>query len=214
MDKENYSKKVADIFDKYADSYESKYMDVSMYHKDLETFCKAIEQSCPKILDIACGPGNISNYILLQNQEFDILGIDLSANMVKLAQKNNPNAEFRVLDYREIDSIDINFDGIVCAFLLPYLSKSASLNLISTLSEKLNHDGVLYLAFMEGMYTDSELVNSSDGNDSLHSYYHEESYILASLNNSGLRPISVNRYKNPVNPEKAKYDLVITARKN
>ncbi|MCK6692047.1 MAG: class I SAM-dependent methyltransferase, partial [Thermoanaerobaculia bacterium] len=61
MDK---TKTAVDIFDKHARLYQDKYMDTSMYHDTFDAFCDNITRQNAEILELACGPGNITAYLL------------------------------------------------------------------------------------------------------------------------------------------------------
>jgi len=78
------------------------------------------------------------------------LGIDLAPEMIKAAKTNNPDAEFELMDIRNIDRIKKKFNGIGAAFCLPYLSYE-DLNLLFSNIGKLTCEGAyLYLSCMEG----------------------------------------------------------------
>ena len=122
-------------------------------------------------MEIGCGPGNISKYILSKRPDFALLGIDYAPNMVKLAQENVPNASFSVMDCKEIRSINKKFDGIVCGFCLPYLSPEECAQMIGDANYLLNKDGILYLSFVEGDLEQSGYKTGSSG-DRTYFYYH------------------------------------------
>ena len=87
----DHSQHAASIFNKYAESYEERFMDVSMYAESLGFLLKEINNEGASLLDVACGPANISKYLLNRNSNLEIDGIDLSENMIALAKKNIPN---------------------------------------------------------------------------------------------------------------------------
>lgn len=179
MDK---TKAAAAIFDQYAHQYQAKYMAVDRYHDSLDLFCKKINTAGARILDVACGPGNITKYLLDQRPDFDLLGIDLSPNMLELAQQNNPSASFHLLDVRAINTLEGPFDGILCGFGLPYLSKEEAIQFIHKAGELLSSGGLLYLSTMEGDYSLSGgQIPSSGGETELYTYYHEAEYLLEAL---------------------------------
>src|SRR6478736_3881300 len=97
-----------DVFDLRADQYESKFMDVTLYHATLDLFCNAVAKKDAAILELACGPGNITKYLLAKRPDFRLLGTDLSPNMLALARKNNPIATFALLDCREINRMEFD----------------------------------------------------------------------------------------------------------
>ncbi len=107
------TKKAVDVFDKLADLYAGKFMDVSMYKDSFGIFCEKTIAHRAEILEIGCGPGNITRYLLQKRPDFRLFGIDLAPNMVELAKINNPSAKFQVMDCREILSIQKKFDGVI-----------------------------------------------------------------------------------------------------
>ena len=88
------NKIAVDVFNKLANTYQDKYMHVDLYKDSFDFFCQNIKTENTAILEIACGPGNITKYILDKKPDLKILGIDLAPNMIDLAKVNNPSAEF------------------------------------------------------------------------------------------------------------------------
>src|SRR5689334_25209795 len=135
---EDKSLHAASVFNKYAEEYQDMFMNVSMYKKALNVFCDLISKENATILDLACGPGNITRYLLSQKPGLIIRGIDLAPNMVLLAQRNNPNAFFEVMDCRSIADLSKKFDAVICAFCLPYLSREETNKLMTDIYYLLN----------------------------------------------------------------------------
>jgi 2-polyprenyl-3-methyl-5-hydroxy-6-metoxy-1,4-benzoquinol methylase len=158
-------------WNKIAELYEEKFMDVDLYQDTFDSFVDALPNRNSSILDLGCGPGNITSYLLNKNSELQIKGIDVSKNMVDLAKKNNPSAEFEQMDIRNIDQINDRFNGIICGFCIPYLSESDCSKLIAACNDLLHDDGILYLSFVEGNYIDSNFTSNSSG-DRAYFYYH------------------------------------------
>src|SRR4051812_15408408 len=94
------------VFDKSAKKYQDKFMDVSLYHDTFDAFCDLVTKKGAMVLEIACGPGNITKYLLEKRPDLKILGTDLSPNMLELARANNPLAEFVLMDCRNIGSLN------------------------------------------------------------------------------------------------------------
>lgn len=160
-----------DTWNKIASLYEEKFMHLSIYNDSYDILCKSIENNKAKILDLGCGPGNITKYLLSKNPDYEILGIDISPKMIELAQKNNPTANFKILDCRQISSLNTHFDAIVNGFCLPYLSENDTINFITDSSKLLLENGILYLSFVEGDPNDSEFKAGSTG-DRAYFYFH------------------------------------------
>ena len=163
-------KETFNTWNKIAELYQDKFMKLDLYNDSYDFFCDAIAKPNAKLLEIGCGPGNISKYLLEKNSHFDILGIDIAPNMIELAKKNNPTANFAVMDTREINTFTTKFDGIIAGFCLPYLSQTECQDLILNSYELLNDKGVIYLSFVEGDVKESGFKVGNAGR--VYFYYH------------------------------------------
>lgn len=75
-------------WNKIADLYESKFMDLDIYDKTYDYFLNILNNKSSKILEVGCGPGNISKYLLTKRDDIHLLGVDVAENMIELARKN------------------------------------------------------------------------------------------------------------------------------
>lgn len=65
------------------------------------------------VLDVGCGWGYYIHEFL--DRDLDYHGIDLSPEMIKIAQESNPEAKFSVMSYRELQFSADAFDGLWCS---------------------------------------------------------------------------------------------------
>jgi 2-polyprenyl-3-methyl-5-hydroxy-6-metoxy-1,4-benzoquinol methylase len=202
------------MYNKYAKQYQDKFMDMDLYLDTFDLFCDLIDKKNAEIFEIACGPGNITKYLLTKRPDFKILAIDIASKMIDLAKINNPSATFQLMDCRDIDKLDKKYDAIMCGFCLPYLSKEESEKLISDASGLLRSDGVLYLSTMEDDYNKSGLESPSfGGEDKMYIHYHQADYLMNALNNKGFKIIDLQRKDYPEENESFTTDLIIIAKK-
>ncbi len=164
-----------DTWNKLADLYQEKFMDLTIYHESYASFCQRLAGIHPRVLDIGCGPGNIAKQLLNFNTNIKLFGIDAAPNMVALARKNVPNAQFAVLDARNMTSSLGKFEGIVMGFCIPYLSIEDVDTLLFSCNEMVENGGVLYLSFVEGEAAQSGYQTGSTG---LKTYFHYHSLNL------------------------------------
>lgn len=143
-------KETFETWNKVASLYQDKFMNLDLYNESYDFICNTIVNDKSRLLEIGCGPGNITKYLLKKRPDFNISGIDVAPNMIELAIKNYPMADFSVLDVRQIDELNTKFDGINCGFCLPYLSQSDSEKLISDSYNLLSKNGLIYISFVEG----------------------------------------------------------------
>lgn len=90
-------------------------MDDSQYENWLVFTQKMLSQTTQRILELACGTGVLS--ILLADKGYDVTGLDLSTEMVKLAKERgqaaNSSATFVEGDMLEL-SEETLFDAVTC----------------------------------------------------------------------------------------------------
>ncbi len=209
---EDKSQQASAIFNKYAEAYQEKFMDISLYEGPLNIFCNLITKEAAKVLDLACGPGNITKFLLSKKPGWSVLGIDLAPNMVSLARDNNPAASFEVMDCRTIAALTQKFDAVVAAFCLPYLSKEETNKLITDVNHLLNEGGVFYLSTMEDDYTKSGYETSSKG-DQIFMHYYEARYLINEMEKNNISIVETSRISSVMTNGKAVTDLVIIAQK-
>ncbi len=159
------------VFDDNAKAYHQKFKDVSLYHEALNFFCENVPTQNASVLELACGPGNITKYLLSIRPDMKIHGLDMSAKMVEIAQEHNPKAYFRVMDMRKIGFIPEKYNAIINGFGLPYINIDDVEKLIKDSTKVLKKKGILYLSTMEAHYEKSGLKTSPSGNIMYMHYY-------------------------------------------
>ncbi len=198
-------------WNKIAQLYEDIFMDLDLYNDTYALFCESLPKSNATILEIGCGPGNITKHLTKQLPNSTITATDISENMVALAKKNNPTVTCKVLDCRDIVEINQRFDGIMCGFIIPYLSKVDCSKFISDCYDLLNKNGVLYLSFVAGNYENSGFISGSTG-DRAYFYYHEFETIQSTLKELGFTVFSIIEVEYP-KADNIEIHTVINARK-
>src|SRR5205085_11809022 len=163
-------------------------------------------------LDVGCGPGNITRYLLSKRPDFNIWGIDFAPNMISVAKRNNPAANFSVMDCRQINQLTTKFDGIICGFCFPYLSEDESAKLILDASSLLNSDGLIYLSFVEGDPGGSGFQVASTG-DRVYFYYHTLEQIKTQLAESGFEEPKLCNVEYEKSKLQIEMHTILTARK-
>ena len=206
------TKIAVEVFDKHAIKYQQKFLDFDLYNDSFDLFCLNIKQPEAHILELACGPGNITKYLLSKRPDFKLVGIDLSPNMIRLATANNPDADFRIMDCKTISSFNQKFNGIICGFALPYLSKEEVIQLIKDSAGLLFQDGILYVSTMEDDYEKSGWQLSSAG-EKVYQYFYEEKQLTTTLIEQGFEVIHLDRKKYQSDKGAEIVDLIIMARR-
>jgi ubiquinone/menaquinone biosynthesis C-methylase UbiE len=203
-----------DVFNKRADLYQEKFMDVTLYHDTFDLFCEYLPREQATVLEVACGPGNVTKYLLHKRPDLKILGTDLAPNMLRLAAINNPQATFQLMDARDIGKMDRVYDGVMCGFGFPYLSKTEVITFIADAARLLADTGVLYISTMEDDYSKSGLKQSATTGDTTYTYYHQADYLTEALTTHHFHIVLVTRKVSVAADGSNTTDLIIIAVKN
>ena len=107
----------------------------------VSSFC-ALRGGEVKVLDMACGTGDVS--IALKRNGLDVVGADISENMLALARKKAPEIDFRYGDASELPFADGSFDAVTIAFGIRNFDKRAQC--IRELHRVLKDGGMLAIA--------------------------------------------------------------------
>lgn len=173
-----------ETWNKVASLYQDKFMNLDLYNETYDLFCKLINKRDAHILEIGCGPGNITKHLVSTRPDFKLLAIDVAPNMIKLARRNNPTVDCKVMDCRTINTIYEKFDGIICGFCIPYLSAEDSSKLITDCFHLLHNNGLFYFSTIKGDYHQSGFEKGSTG-DAAYVYYYHEDYFKSELIKNG-----------------------------
>jgi len=101
-----------------------------------------------KILDIACGPGELIQEITNMEPDVNIMGVDFSKEMIKESKLKNPNAKHSIMDVKNVHTIDGYFDTIVCTHAFPYFKDTKKV--MEDFYGLLKDDGNIYIGFASG----------------------------------------------------------------
>lgn len=204
-------KETFDTWNNIASLYQDTFMDLDLYDDTYDFICSFIDKTKAKILEIGCGPGNITKYLLSKRPDFDIFGIDIAPNMIELAKRNNPTAHFAIMDCRQISKLNTKFDGIIGGFCLPYLSQTESKKLFFNSYELLNDNGLIYLSFVEGEPDKSEFKVGSGGR--VYFNYHKLDDIKKQLNQLKFEELKIFKVKYKISETEFDIHTILTARK-
>lgn len=201
-------------FDEFAVEYAERFNSIDSYILSINKFCDLIRVDNPRILELACGPGNITRYLKQKFPDSEYIAIDLAKKMIDIAKEQVGGVDFRIMDMKKISTIDTKFDSIMCSFGLPFLSKNDANTLISDCSKLLIRDGVVYISTMEGDELKAGFESTSFSGDSkVYFNYHQQKDLENALFENGfvINEIKRQDYKEP--DGSILIDLIIIATK-
>lgn len=188
--KDQYQQSV-DRFNEFAKEFEHGFMELSLYDNAIKSFCSTISLPDPKILELGCGPGNVTRRLKNHLPGARITAIDMAENMISLARKNVPDVDFKVMDVRGINQLKGPFDAIIAAFVLPFLSYEDCSDLLAKISVLLKPDSMLYLSTMEGTPEQNGFETTSfSGESKIHFTYYEEAFLKNLLKNVNISVVN------------------------
>ncbi len=208
---DNYQK-TFETWDKVAGLYQTKFMDLDMYDDTYARFCALIAKSPATILEIGCGPGNITKRLLANRPDFQVYAIDASPRMIELAELNIPTAKFSVMDCRQIGSLTLKFDGIIAGFCMPYLSKEDNQKLIADCASLLRPGGIFYFSLIKGNYDNSGLMTASTGDQS-YVYYYDELFLQTEPGKNNFEIPEIIHRRSPASVSNQTEDMIFITRK-
>jgi enediyne biosynthesis protein CalE5 len=113
------------VFSRHAEAYQRR-LEKIMARGEAPGRARVIELAGARpgmrILDLACGPGNLSRRLAEQIAPGgELVGVDLAPRMIELARSARiPNARFEVMDIERLDFADATFDVAVCGHGLQF----------------------------------------------------------------------------------------------
>lgn len=174
-------------WNKVSQPYADKFMPLTLYNATYDAFIDAISsKERPMVLEIGCGPGNCTKYLLDKHPNLKITAIDSSENMLALARKYNPTVTFFRQDGREIAHFTSKYDGVFCGFFIPYISSEELSKFLNDTYALLQPNGILYLSFVAGDPKDSGYISNANG-DQMYFYYHDKNAVLYLLEHQGFQ---------------------------
>lgn len=195
-----------------AEIYESVFMDLPIYNASYKTFCDLFTTKNPRILDIGCGPGNITKQLQNLIPDADFMGIDMAEKMIALATKNIPTAYFEVMDCRNLDHYHGEFEGIIAGFCLPYLNGEEVAKLVADVYDVLTDEGLFYVSYVAGESANSGFVTGSTG-DRMFFQYHSAAYVQHLLSETGFQLIHSEEISYSKKDQSTELHTVYIARK-
>jgi ubiquinone/menaquinone biosynthesis C-methylase UbiE len=187
-------------FNEFAAEYAERFNSIDSYILSLNKFCDLIRTDNPRILELACGPGNITRYLKQRFPDSEYIAIDLAEKMIDIAKDQVNGVDFRIMDMKKISTFDTKFDLIMCSFGIPFLSKNDAYKLISDCSKLLNSNGLIYVSTMEGDELKAGFESTSfSGNSKVYFNYHQQKDLENALFENGFYINEIKRqdYKDP-----------------
>lgn len=97
------------------------------------------------LADVGCGPGHVSAF--LADHHPDVIGLDLSPQMIDLARRRRPRQRFAVADMRALPAGDGEWAGIAALYSIIHLTRPQRAQAFTEFRRTLRPGGRVLLAF-------------------------------------------------------------------
>jgi SAM-dependent methyltransferase len=89
---------VAQVYGEIAPAYEALFPVLHQYGDRVECFLSEVVTPGCRVLDVGCGPGHLTRGL---DGSVDVVGLDVSAEMIELARQGRPSGTYRVHSYHQ-----------------------------------------------------------------------------------------------------------------
>jgi 2-polyprenyl-3-methyl-5-hydroxy-6-metoxy-1,4-benzoquinol methylase len=131
-----------DTYNKIAEDWHKQHQADDWWIEGTDKFVSFLKPGA-EVLDVGCGGGFKSKYLI--GKGLKVVGIDFSENIIKIAKREVPKAEFFVMDMRDLKDLH-QFDGIFAQASLLHIPKKEITDVLSGLVAKLKIGGYIYVA--------------------------------------------------------------------
>lgn len=202
-------KDIIDCYDKTAKNYADKFMD-ELKHKHLDRILlkSFASENCDKgkLIDLGCGPGQTTKYVC-ECGLTDILGVDISPNMVTVAKNINPQLNFETADILSLKYPDRFFASAIAFYSIVHFDYGQIKTAFKEIKRVLTDNGQFLFSFHIG----DNLVhmdNFLDHQVNIDFYFFEITKMMDVLTETGFDIIDVierQAYKDVEYPSKRAY---------
>lgn len=144
---EDKNKKVIETYDaiaeRYAETFDKKLGDKTF----LDVFLSYLKEG-DRVIDLGSGTGQHAKYF--SDHGLIVEGIELSSEMLRIAQAQYPGIPFRQVDIRLMNYPKDSMDGIWAVYSLFHFKREVFLDVIKKIKKILKPGGIFGLVMQEG----------------------------------------------------------------
>jgi len=209
---DDHVKTTVDLYDKTAEEYAKQaVINANLTQKEIEYFIKFLP-SRGLILDAGCGSGRDSKYFL--DHGMNVIGIDLSDKLLKIAQKYSPRGLFVKQDLRNIDFQVEYFDGIWACASLVHLKRDECEISLRKMWQILKPGGIIFVHQKAGKGETYKELPSMSGVKRFYNFY-SKNQVREDVEQAGFQIDSIYAYndRNRNNKKNSQWWISCFARK-
>lgn len=160
------------IVEEYIDYFNSKDLHGKVqFQKEIDVLVENLENGS-KILDVGAAIGDYPKYLTEScNKNFEVIGVDSSENMINVAMKKAPQANFQVMDMRSLDFSDNSFNAIICLATLIHVDDDTAIKILEKFDSMLKDNGLIIINVMEHISGNKEIYEKEPFNPKYNTYF-------------------------------------------
>jgi len=139
------------------------------HKKELEKIVSLLPEDA-KVLDVGCGAGVPVTEFLVE-AGFDVVGVDFSESMLKLARKNVPKAKFIKESMTKLGFKDDSFNGLTAFYSIIHVPREKHLSLFQSFHRILKPKGIMLICMGPDEW---EAIDEYYGTEMFWSHYSPE----------------------------------------
>lgn len=163
------------------------------------------------VADLGCGPGRVASY--LARDEFDVVGVDVSFELLARAQAAHPHLPFVEGRLDELPFASGALAGVVCWYSIIYTPPDLLIDALAEIARAVTPDGTALLAFQTGA---GEAVTRTDAHRTgiaLTNYLHDVDHVGRQLTATGFDVRSAARRQPSLGHESEPQAFVIAQKR-
>lgn len=149
MTRKDEKRQTIDTYNKTAQTHAKKFDKTGVRIDDIEKAFSYIRRLNPKTIELGCGNGRDAEGIVKRTNDY--LGIDLSSELIKIAKKKVPEANFRVADF-ETFKFSKDVDVIFAFASLLHSDRESVRKLIKRAHRALSPGGIFFISSKHSNY--------------------------------------------------------------
>ena len=147
-------KTLRDVYDQFATTYEANRGLFDMTPV-LNPFFAGLGKAEGRLLDLGCGAGEpFPRYFL--DRGWEVVGVDFSANMLRLAARYAPEMRSICADMTEVEFAPAQFDAITCIYALFHVPRARHPALFAKFHRWLRPGGQVLFTYATRAYTGAD----------------------------------------------------------
>jgi ubiquinone/menaquinone biosynthesis C-methylase UbiE len=168
--------KIIRLYSEFSSQFDKKIGSLKSYDESYTHFVVNAERK-KHLLDLACGPGNVSSFIKTLEPNIEITCVDLSNEMLKIARDKIGEGDFYTSDILNIDIPYKKYDLITCAFGIPYIKSSEVEKFANEVNRFSQKGTAVYISCMSGDTIEKEPMSFAE-NQTLPVQRHQNTDII------------------------------------